>query len=61
MNNTSSKSLRRRELLAASAALGALSLAGCATGMATGPSIGRGVAEQPREVGEQFLGVQVVV
>ncbi|MBK6862811.1 MAG: FAD-dependent oxidoreductase [Ideonella sp.] len=41
MNNTSSKSLRRRELLAASAALGALSLAGCATGMATGPSIGR--------------------
>jgi sulfite dehydrogenase len=42
MNDQSSKTaLRRRELLGASAALGALSLAGCATGAASGPSIGK--------------------
>ena len=41
MNQHSSSFLRRRELLGAGAALGALSLAGCATGMAGGPSIGK--------------------
>ena len=40
-NASPSSLLRRRDLLGAGAALGALSLAGCATGAASGPSIGK--------------------
>ncbi len=41
MNNNSSLDLNRRRVLGAGLALGSLALAGCATGGASGPSIGR--------------------
>ena len=41
MNNSTSFEPVRRQLLGAGLALGSLALAGCATGTAGGPSIGR--------------------
>ncbi len=41
MNNNSTLDLNRRRVLGAGLALGSLALAGCATGGASGPSIGR--------------------